>query len=898
MRGPLGGWRALLRLAWRDVLRNKGRSALILAMIALPVLGVTAAHVVISTADVSVAEGLDRHLGTADALLEVNEGGGVVYQGADPHDNAGWAGPEDGGTDRTATQADIAKVLGEGTKLHAQRLDWFNTRIGQHNVNVTVHSADFRDPVFDGTWDLTAGRAPARVGEIAVNAQLVKRGVRMGDTVELVTGRPLEVVGEAEDASYRGEPSAWAYPGSVDDTRQGPMYSTNTTYLATVPGGVDWDAVRALNKLGVSVLSREVIAHPPSEDQLPPEMSDFGDDRADVILATAILVSTMALLEVVLLAGPAFAVGARRMQRNLAQVAATGGTPGQVRRAVLATAVVLGGIAAGVGLVVGVVLGRVGVPIAQHYDQSVFGPFDVVWSQVLLIALLGWLSAVIAALVPAWIASRQDIVKVLGGRRGDRAPGKASPVLGALLAAAGIAAAVVGARHGGDWGTIAIAAAAVLAVVGGVLLLSPVLALVGRLAGRAPLPLRYAVRDAARHRARTVPAIGAVLATVTGVVALCIANASDAEESRETYRPSAGLHAGFVSFDDATLAPDERAVAWHAIEKAVHEEDPESEVMYQLGHMGGMPGDQEVQAVEGRDGGSLLSGWGGYMGSWIVDDHVPAADLGLDASGKAKAAAALAAGKVVLFTDGGSPGVTRDGKVVPPDLHRDSVDLQVTTYGEDGAGHSGRTTSAPAEVIRVSFVTTQGIVPHAVAKRTGAQVMPSTISLPGPVSKAEKDTIEKALAGIGYPDARVYVERGWNGRDNVLLLWVLAALGGVLMLGGTLTATFLALSDAAPDLATLSAVGASPRERRLVAACYALVVGGIGAVGGAVIGLVPGIAATWPLTSNTWDGAGPSHYLDIPWLVILVVVVGLPLLTALVVGLCARSRLPLVARID
>ena len=48
----------------------------------------------------------------------------------------------------------------------------------------------------------------------------------------------------------------------------------------------------------------------------------------------------------------------------------------------------------------------------------------------------------------------------------------------------------------------------------------------------------------------------------------------------------------------------------------------------------------------------------------------------------------------------------------------------------------------------------------------------------------------------------------------MIVLLVLGALGGVLMLGGTLTATFLSLSDARPDLATLAAVGASPRTRR------------------------------------------------------------------------------------
>ena len=75
------------------------------------------------------------------------------------------------------------------------------------------------------------------------------------------------------------------------------------------------------------------------------------------------------------------------------------------------------------------------------------------------------------------------------------------------------------------------------------------------------------------------------------------------------------------------------------------------------------------------------------------------------------------------------------------------------------------------------------------------------------------------------------------------------------MLGGTLTATFLALSDARPDLATLSAVGASPRTRRGVAAAYAVVVGGVGAVLGAAVGFIPGIAVTWPLTSTSGSTA-------------------------------------------
>ena len=68
-------------------------------------------------------------------------------------------------------------------------------------------------------------------------------------------------------------------------------------------------------------------------------------------------------------------------------------------------------------------------------------------------------------------------------------------------------------------------------------------------------------------------------------------------------------------------------------------------------------------------------------------------------------------------------------------------------------------------------------------------------------------------------------------------------------------------------------------------------------------GFIPGIAITYPLTGQKLvpprgHVASPSHYLDIPWLLIGALVLALPLLTAAIVGLTARSRLPLVARLD
>ncbi len=59
-----------------------------------------------------------------------------------------------------------------------------------------------------------------------------------------------------------------------------------------------------------------------------------------------------------------------------------------------------------------------------------------------------------------------------------------------------------------------------------------------------------------------------------------------------------------------------------------------------------------------------------------------------------------------------------------------------------------------------------------------------------------------------------------------------------------------------------------------------------------------GDGAVWRAGYATATGVASGPFLDVPWLLVLALVVALPLLTAAVVGLTARSRLPLVARLD
>ncbi len=403
---------------------------------------------------------------------------------------------------------------------------------------------------------------------------------------------------------------------------------------------------------------------------------------------------------------------------------------------------------------------------------------------------------------------------------------------------------------------------------------------VAGLARRLPFSLRYAARDAARHRTRTVPAVAAVAATVAGVVALGVANASDAAETRETYVASLPMGQGAVT----SYA---RHNDWDKLEQAVADALPDARISAVQG-VRDPSGALQVDFRIGREAMpyTLVESLGSTV--FVSDGEIPVPVEAADDADLAAAERQLAAGGVVVFT--AAPVAGDEVRVVANDYsgvraERVGAATVPATFVELGGG-----TAFVEAVMSPEAAAALDLEPRTVALLVDG----TTIG-----RDAQKD-VSEAVSAISR-QASFDVERGYQPDDETtILLLVLGALGGVLMLGGTLTATFLALSDARPDLATLSAVGASPRSRRRVAAGYALVIGMVGAVLGAAVGFIPGIAITYPLTGESWnpDGAGQSHYLDVPWLLIGTLVVVLPLLTALIVGLTARSRLPLVARLD
>ena len=106
--------------------------------------------------------------------------------------------------------------------------------------------------------------------------------------------------------------------------------------------------------------------------------------------------------------------------------------------------------------------------------------------------------------------------------------------------------------------------------------------------------------------------------------------------------------------------------------------------------------------------------------------------------------------------------------------------------------------------------------------------------------------------------------------------------------------TALSIADARTDLATLGAVGAPGRLRRLLSGWSALLVTGVGCLFGAALGLLPAWGMIRLLQQvQTIAVVG----MQIPWVPVVALVVGMPLVAFGLAALFTRGKLPMVQRL-
>jgi putative ABC transport system permease protein len=467
------GWRLALRMARRDVVRDRGRSGFVWLMIVIPIAAFAGSQVILASQDISAAEHLDLRLGSAHTRLTYK---GVPFTpDLDPLRHA--VAPSDLGSTpeeglaptlpvwgETTAEREAALAVHTGQSALGLRLGTSRTGIAGDGDSIVVLDLDASRAAAAGMVTLTSGRFPAAAGEVLVTPAGEALGLPESGTVDV---RPDQHT-----------PATWQVVGTAD------LRFDQTVYLISWPesitgepgfllfgeNAITWADAEAFAKLGFETTSRGIAANPPSgHPELAPSTNLYYGG----------LFGAGALLQVALLVGPAFAIGANRQRRSLALAACNGASVRQLRRTAVGQAVLLGATATVTGTVGGTLLGIALWPAFSADPSSFHGPLDIPLPFLDVILLLGVLTALIAALIPTRGLGRLDVAAALRGSTRSATPtrgsGRLRAILGAVCVAAGTALtwlSVMAGETRTNGSFLAWVAAVVLAATG-VLLLTP-----------------------------------------------------------------------------------------------------------------------------------------------------------------------------------------------------------------------------------------------------------------------------------------------------------------------------------------------------------------------------------------------------------------------------------------
>ncbi|MFI5931928.1 FtsX-like permease family protein [Actinoplanes sp. NPDC051494] len=860
-------WRTALRIAWREARRARGRTALTVALIATPVLWLSFAVMTVDLFRLSPAQAATRAMGQADVTLSATA---------------------------PMTVDAVAELLPAGSHVAVQE----TTRVTLHSAGRTRLldglALDLTDPVNNGLAEVLTGTAATTGDQILINE-------KARDTYGLTVGDQLSV-GDDADRGVR----TYTVAGVVDRPQniwaellfrpaQLPGAGGKfTTFGVDTAGDLDDSRLAGLNDAGMQVTQRG--------DQF---------DRSAGLNAAGAGIGGLILFEVVLLAVPAFAVGARRRQRELGLIAATGGTPAQLRRVVLADGVLAGAAAAVTGLIGGIVLAFAAAPLAeQHIFQYAPGGFTGVPVELLAVTATAVAAGMLAALMPALAAARQSVVAALGARRGETRSPRRWWLLGAGLLTAGVAGAFGAAWYGNR---PAVFAGIALAEAGFVLCTPALIGVLARAGGVMPLSLRIALRDLGRNRASGAPAVAAIMATVAGTVAMGVFTVNDGLRLREAYLPS--LPAGYATVTMQSSRPE----ALDAVRAAVTDMLPTTTVATYgtivcpdgkpatpgSGTCGlSLAWDEDAACPIGTSAATLTraavdaalrdprcsteSHANGYaVEPMVVDDGTAIAALfGADRAGVERATAVLRRGGVVVT----KPYLVHDDTVTL------SLDTVSSSCGALCSNLDSELVTVPAYAITTDTTYFESFVSPAVVRKLKLGVrdtglIAATSRTP---TEAEANAVKATVSGLGA--GYTLVERGSNEQPD-RYLYLLLGVAAALTLTATAVSTALAAADSRPTLTTLATVGAPPHVRRMLSLSQAGATAGLGTLLGIGSGVALSTAAM--LAQNNaarpvWPPSLP-YPVDVPWTMVALVLV-VPLVAMAGAGLLTRSRLPIEHR--
>ncbi|WP_158214080.1 ABC transporter permease [Bifidobacterium vansinderenii] len=801
----------------------------------------------------------------------------------------------------------------------------------------------------------SSGRFPRDNTEIVVSTALADQlHLAVGDTIAFTappfqgymntSGRIDDVIEDSQRAwRISGlvddeDSHAWGLDGWMSTMVEKDHAGVDGHYLAVGDRPITWNQIKKLNALQAFVVSRHVLTdgYPAPNERYPVSVDPkVVLDRTVALGITALLGAATMLC----LVTPAFSVSTDQQRRTLGLAAASGAGPRDLKRIVTTQGIVIGLIGGVLGTLLGVAVMMLVVP---RYRSISIGetlesfPWPMLGMTLLMAVAIGY----VATLLPARRVSRLNPVDALKDNPSEsrhlshrrRATMIALHASGPLLivgaAACGAASLTLPIPHPDHGGAstahmLLLAATIALTIIGLVQLVRSLAAAAASLSRFAPLSLRLALRDAARHHHRFVPAATAVLVTVTvASYSLTLVGSTFANDRDNTGDAVIGDRAMIVSASVPISNDYDHMVVMDAV-NALGRQYPVS--AHQPMYAAAMPkadygadqqGTQETEsqrlpiarallpksapecsADQGQDTASVI-----YPGTPVrcVDfsranrrsmhgiSMINADTEMLVISGDAMRLSGYPdAERAARMIDSGGVVVSDAAQVV-----EGKAELAVATWSAGLPDRSNATAivSKPAMFVR-------GFYPLAMSERTARELGFTEFRYIGEyVNLAPRSglmTMDKVAESIQSDHPLVQVTK-YRGLRDVPIALLPTLLLGVFALMATVISLLLARTQTQRDMSTMHAVGASPGFLRRLGLAQA----GVILLTGVPLGMLSGLALGWfRVAWNRRIGLeGAWLHTDPVWPVQAMLIVGIVMISLLVTAVVTRPPRELTRR--